>query len=59
MSAGMISREANKVSTSLPEGTSYVLVVVATKATSDALVHLPEKCVVFHWPCSGEVLLSI
>ena len=50
VSAGMISREANKVSTSLPEGTSYVLVVVATKVTSDALVDLPENCVVVTGP---------
>lgn len=50
MSAGMISQEANKVSTSLPEGTSFMLVVIATKVTSDALNDLPKNCVVVTGP---------
>ena len=47
VSAVMIKEEAKKVKESLPDGTPFVLVVIATKVTSDAISNdLPSHCVV-------------
>ena len=47
VSGAMIREEAEKVEKSLPDGTPFVLVVIATKITSDAIGNdLPSNCVV-------------
>ena len=47
VSGAMIREEAEKVEKSLPDGTPFVLVVIATKITSDAISNdLPSNCVV-------------
>ena len=50
LSAEMISEEVIKVGNSLPEGKSFVLVMIALKVTSDALENIPDNCIVVTGP---------
>lgn len=50
VTAEMINEEVIKVSNSLPEDASFVLVVIALKVTSDIFKNVPDNCIVVTGP---------